>query len=301
MTDYSHAMRPPGINPLWSRFQLEPPADWGRNCIGDLGSDSKGRLPRDLQDTPNDGDKPYLLIEGLLTGIPQGYTNEPGLPECVESDTVIVADGSRSGLALRGRCGVLGSTLLIYRAFLEVDNGFLYYIIESLYEFLNKAPTGGAIPHLDQDLLARLKVLTPPTREEQTRIAETLKVADDHIYAIEKQICKAELVKMALMQAAFPFERDSTGLPTIDNLIIAQIKNGYSPVCPDYETGKWVLGLDALTAHGFNPEGRKPAPNDDPKLLGNELQKNDILISRSNTRERVGYAGLYEGAPSPFA
>ena len=60
-----------------------------------------------------------------------------------------------------------------------------------------------------------------------------------------------------------------------------------------------MLGLDALSAHGFNPEGRKPAPNDDPKLAGNELQVNDILISRSNTRERVGYAGLYEGNPTP--
>jgi type I restriction enzyme S subunit len=60
-----------------------------------------------------------------------------------------------------------------------------------------------------------------------------------------------------------------------------------------------VLGLDALTEHGFNPNGRKPAPVDDPKLAGNELVMDDILISRSNTRERVGYAGIYQGDPTP--
>jgi type I restriction enzyme S subunit len=151
------------------------------------------------------------------------------------------------------------------------------------------------------DLRDYLKVLVPvPTDSaEQTRIAETLKAADDHIRAIEEQICKAEGVKKALMQAAFPFEADTSGLPTINSLIVAPVTNGYSPVCPDYETGRWVLGLDALTEHGFTPAGRKPAPADDLKLAGNELLVNDILISRSNTRERVGYAGIYQGDPTP--
>lgn len=130
-------------------------------------------------------------------------------------------------------------------------------------------------------------VPVPRDSKEQTGIAETLKAADDHIRALEEQIRKAERVKKALVQNGFPYESDSTGLPMINSLIVAPITNGYSPVCPDYETGRWVLGLDALTAHGFDPEGRKSAPNNDPKLLGNELQVNDILISRSNTRERV--------------
>ena len=138
-----------------------------------------------------------------------------------------------------------------------------------------------------------------PTPEEQDAIIKAIDAADDEVIALEEQIRKAERVKKALMQNAFPYESDSTGLPTIKGLIVAPVTNGYSPVCPGYETGRWVLGLDALTVHGFNPEGRKPAPNDDPKLLGNELQDNDILISRSNTRERVGYAGLYEGNPTP--
>jgi type I restriction enzyme S subunit len=151
------------------------------------------------------------------------------------------------------------------------------------------------------DLRDYLRILVPlPTDQaEQNRIAETLKAADDYIRSIDEQICKAERAKKALLQSAFRYEGDTTELPTINCLIVAPVSNGYSPVCPDYETGRWVLGLDALTEHGFNPEGRKPAPVDDPKLAGNELLVNDILISRSNTRERVGFAGLYEGNPTP--
>jgi restriction endonuclease S subunit len=145
----------------------------------------------------------------------------------------------------------------------------------------------------------KLPVRFPKHKEEQTRIAKTLKAADDHIRALEAQIRNAELVKKALMQSAFPYERDSAGLPTLNSLIVAPVTNGYSPVCPDYETGRWVLGLDALSKHGFNPAGKKPAPTDDSKLEGNELFVNDILISRSNTRERVGFAGLYDGDPTP--
>ncbi len=112
----SRPYRPAGINPLWGKFQQQPPSDWKIERVGQLGTSKKGKLPRDLQDTPFNESKPYLLIEGLLSGVPQGYTADTGAPVCSETDTVVVADGSRSGLVIRGRAGVLGSTLLAYTA-----------------------------------------------------------------------------------------------------------------------------------------------------------------------------------------
>lgn len=55
------------------------------------------------------------------------------------------------------------------------------------------------------DLRDYLKVLLPVPRdpEEQTRIAETLKAADDHIRVLEDQIRKAQRVAAALDQAHF--------------------------------------------------------------------------------------------------
>lgn len=72
-------------------------------------------------------------------------------------------------------------------------------------------------------------------------------------------------------------------------------QNGYSPVCPDTPTGKWVLSLAALDGYGFNPSGLKPAPIDDPLVDKLRLEPGDFLISRSNTADKVGRVGVFRG------
>lgn len=79
------------------------------------------------------------------------------------------------------------------------------------------------------------------------------------------------------------------------------IRNGYSPRCPETPTGTWILSLSAVGFDGFNPNGIKPAPKNDPKIEQNLLRPQDVVISRSNTRDRVGLAGIYEGDPAPCA
>lgn len=72
-------------------------------------------------------------------------------------------------------------------------------------------------------------------------------------------------------------------------------QNGYSPVCPDTPTGKWILSLAALDGYGFNPSGLKPAPIDDPLVDKFRLEPGDFLISRSNTADKVGRVGVFRG------
>lgn len=74
-------------------------------------------------------------------------------------------------------------------------------------------------------------------------------------------------------------------------------QNGYSPRCPTKPNGRWILSLGAVTERGFDPTGIKPAPIDDDKVERFRLVPGDLLISRSNTRERVGFAGVYHGIP----
>src|SRR5579863_3321043 len=66
------------------------------------------------------------------------------------------------------------------------------------------------------------------------------------------------------------------------------IRNGYSPVCPSAPTGKWLLHVGAVTFDGFNPAAVKPAPLKDPRVDACLIASGDLLVSRSNTRERVG-------------
>lgn len=81
-------------------------------------------------------------------------------------------------------------------------------------------------------------------------------------------------------------------------LIEGSIENGYSPKPVNNETGRWVLGLGALTPKGLNLSEKKAVALDDIKFEYRLLQENDFLVSRSNTRERVGQASLYKGGLS---
>ena len=190
-------MRVQGVHPLyWAGEKYQPPADWPVKPIGDYATVVKGKLPLELFKEPQEGSLPYLLIDGLGEG-ESLYTNETHLPTIEESDTVVVADGSRSGLAIRGIRGILGSTLLAYGAKVDVDPVYLFYVLESLYPYNNTATIGGAIPHLDKRLLAMLTLATPEP-DEQRRIAAALKLADDAINKARVELAATRDLKRSL-------------------------------------------------------------------------------------------------------
>lgn len=203
-------MRQHGVHPLyWAGEKYSPPADWLIRPIKDYATVVKGKMPSELFEEPQEGSLPYLLIDGLGEG-ESLYTNEIHLPITEETDTVVVADGSRSGLAIRGMRGVLGSTLLAYRAKDGIDLDYLFYVLESLYPFNNTATIGGAIPHLDKRLLAMLTLATPE-HDEQCRIAAALKLADDAIQKARAELAAAQDLKRSLEAGLLTGQIDKQG------------------------------------------------------------------------------------------
>jgi len=81
----------------------------------------------------------------------------------------------------------------------------------------------------------------------------------------------------------------------LKTLLSQSVQNGYSPVCSETPNGKWVLGLGALTESGFDVTQVKPAPTDDSKVDDFVLRSGDFLVSRSNTRDKVGRSTLFKG------
>jgi type I restriction enzyme, S subunit len=88
----------------------------------------------------------------------------------------------------------------------------------------------------------------------------------------------------------------------VGTLLQQNPKNGYSPPDVDEWNGTWMLGLGCLTTFGFAPRQLKMAPADDPALNAALLSDGDLLMSRANTRETVGYVGRYRdvGAPCTY-
>jgi len=81
----------------------------------------------------------------------------------------------------------------------------------------------------------------------------------------------------------------------LNKLIIRDVKNGYSPNCPEQPNGSWILSLGNLTENGFDPTQAKPAPMDDDRVKDFLLEPGDFLISRSNTLDKVGRSVLFRG------
>ncbi|MBI9094917.1 MAG: restriction endonuclease subunit S [Sphaerochaeta sp.] len=79
------------------------------------------------------------------------------------------------------------------------------------------------------------------------------------------------------------------------NLVTQDIKNGYSPNCPDEPNGSWILSLGNITENGLDQSQTKPAPMNDDRVKDFLLEPGDFLISRSNTLDKVGRTVLFRG------
>ena len=111
---------------------------------------------------------PYLDIAALDRNEIRQFTDDAKCPVATENDILVVCDGSRSGLLLKGKNGVVGSTLAV------IDSpGFLKPYLKILFtrsfHTLNSSMKGVAIPHLDTSKLINTVTAIPPL-EEQKRI-----------------------------------------------------------------------------------------------------------------------------------
>lgn len=169
------------------------------------------------------------------------------------------------------------------------------HLVHEIFSKTSQQTTG--LANFSWGAVKKLPVRFPVCIDEQRRIATALKLADDAIQKAREELQAARDLKSSLVAQLLQERSEKWSKTRFSGLLAEPIRNGYSPVCPQDPTGAWVLGLDALTETGFNPDGVKPAPVGDEGLLPFRLEADDILISRSNTPELVGRVGRYTGQP----
>ncbi|QBQ64537.1 restriction endonuclease subunit S [Actinobacillus indolicus] len=79
----------------------------------------------------------------------------------------------------------------------------------------------------------------------------------------------------------------------LKDILSDDIRNGYSPLPAENETGYWVLGLGALTDNGLNKDEIKPV-HFEKRVEKSLLEFGDFLVSRSNTPDKVGRSILFK-------
>jgi len=80
----------------------------------------------------------------------------------------------------------------------------------------------------------------------------------------------------------------------LKDILSEPIRNGFSPIASDKETGFWVLSLGALDDEGINVIEIKPVEPTE-RVLQTQLRYGDFLVSRSNTPDKVGRSIYFKG------
>jgi type I restriction enzyme, S subunit len=126
----------------------------------------KGKVPKNL--TFSKKRISYLDIEALDRGNVTRFTDDESSIQSTDADLLVVCDGSRSGLVLKGKSGAIGSTLSLILT-PETVKSYVNLIFKEGYARLNSNMKGAAIPHLNTKKLLNEIVGLPPL-EEQSRI-----------------------------------------------------------------------------------------------------------------------------------
>lgn len=239
--------------------------------------------------------------------------------DTVVADPMLLWDGS-IGIQRVVDAGLVSPDYRVYEATRLAATDFLAHLVRSP-QMLVHYQDGARGTNVRRNRIARadflqIPVALPPLGE-QRKIAAILSSVGDAIEATQAVIEQLQVVKKAMMA-----ELLTRGLPgrhtrfkitevgevpeewevvPLAGHLREPIRNGYSPVCPTTPTGRWILHLGAVTFEGFNSKAVKPAPPDDSRLDGALVEPGDLLMSRANTRERVGLAGVYRGIPQRVA
>ncbi len=150
-------------------INFELPQGWEYVRNGSLFSLRKGKKPKNIAE--NQIGLPYLDIEALDRDNILRFTDDDKCPRATEEDILVVCDGSRSGLVLDGKNGVIGSTLAVIDT-PKMIQPFIKLLFMESYERLNSTMKGAAIPHLDTNSLILEIVGLPPLGEQQGIVAK---------------------------------------------------------------------------------------------------------------------------------
>ncbi|WP_405442374.1 restriction endonuclease subunit S [Streptomyces niveus] len=176
----------------------------------------------------------------------------------------------------------------------EIDVSFMYRILKSdamlaEYGVHDQASVDrrGAVRYRD---FKEIEINLPPLGE-QKQIAEILDEVQNQLRTVEASAEK----ESASLHAAMTGRLSDPKHPrrSLRTLLKKRPKNGFSPTEVDGWTGFLALGLGCLTPAGFVARQLKPVARE--VAAGNQatLSDGDVLVSRANTRELVGLAGIY--------
>jgi len=201
-------------------------AGWQIKRLGEVCEIIKGRKPI-LKATASDGYLPYLVAKVMRGSAEAEYASvkDRNAVTVMESETIIICDGSNSGEVFTGFHGVLSSTMGKIAKKAEINDAYLRAFLTSTFDVFNGAKTGSAIPHLDKEAMYQLEFPLPPL-PEQKRIVGILDEAFEGIATAkanaEKNLQNARALFESHLQSVFTQRGEGWVEKNFDEICVLQ-------------------------------------------------------------------------------
>lgn len=151
---------------------------------------------------------------------------------------------------------------------------------------------GSVNPYVNFRDIAWYEFALPPL-DEQRRIADVLWAADEVTNRFRDLARNLSTLNSVLLAHLMQEGSNKWDEVRLGELMTGSPKSGHSAVPAGRTTGHYVLTLSALSRTGYKAEFLKPVELT-PEVQGTKLKPNSLLISRSNTFELVGFAGIFD-------
>ncbi len=197
------------------------PPGWEEKELNEVINIQKGKKPKIFYEEYQENLIPYLDIKCFEKNIVSNYANTDNMViyDNNKNHILIVCDGARSGLVGRYHgVGIVCSTTALIIT--KINKYFIEYYLISKYLFLNKNTKGTGIPHLNINMLLKLKILVPPLEEQQaivSKIESEFEKIDLAIAKLENTLELLEKYKQSILKYAFdensPFAKGNDYIP----------------------------------------------------------------------------------------
>ncbi|MBC1385852.1 restriction endonuclease subunit S [Listeria innocua] len=169
--------------------------DWEQHKLGDLiDKQIKGKAQLEKL---SKGTVAYLDTFTLNGG--KAFLTD-GHEDVVETDILILWDGSKAGTVYIGFKGALGSTLKGYRT--SINEQFVYQFLKYNQENIYNNYRTPNIPHVQKDFLDVFKISIPKT-VEQAKLGSFFKQLDKTITLHQRKLQKLQNIKKAYLNEMF--------------------------------------------------------------------------------------------------
>lgn len=175
----------------------------------------------------------------------------------------------------------------------DLVSDLLPFIVQSegFFEHALGTSSGSLSPRTRWSQLQDYEFPLPP-KDEQCRISEILLAMDHLIEASSECVKAATLARQRFIEESLDKRAREVDVP-LRELWTESPNSGYSPSPAPQHTGHYVLILSALSSEGYRRGNLKPVAVDE-RIRQTIVKKGDLLVSRSNTVELVGLAGIFD-------